>query len=296
MTVPVAVFAFNRADHLQQTLNALACNYGADNTDVTIFCDGPRNHTEREKTDSVRALARSAQGFRTVTVVEQPHNVGLEKSLIGGISAMLRNSPSVIVVEDDIVTAPHFLRYMNGALECYASELGVASVSGYAYPVSVAEETYFLRDFECWGWGVWRRSWEKMDWDGTRLLAGLRERELEREFDYHGAYPFFAMLRDQAAGRTRSWAIRARANVFLRDELTLYPRRSLTVNIGADGSGTSRSSESEIFMPKHNNGEILVRSRPPIVDATAGMAVAAFLRQDAGILSRMRRRVRRLFD
>lgn len=297
MTVPVAVFAFNRVHHLQKMLGALACNYGAADTDVTIFCDGPRSPSELEQTNLVRAYALNVSGFRTVTVVEQPHNLGLEQSLIGGISMMLKNSPSVIVVEDDIVTAPNFLRYMNDALECYADEFRVMSVSGYAYPISIAEETYFLRDFECWGWGTWRRSWEEMDWDGNRLLVQLRERNLHRAFDYDGSYPFLAMLQDQIAGRTKSWAIRARANVFLRDRLTLYPRKSLvTMNIGADGTGTSAGSDAEMFKPEGNDQRVVVSPIPPVNNAQACNAVASFLSRDTSILSRLRRKVGRLMQ
>ena len=42
MPAPIAVFAFNRADNLARTLQALAENEVADQSSLTIFCDGPR--------------------------------------------------------------------------------------------------------------------------------------------------------------------------------------------------------------------------------------------------------------
>ena len=57
MPAPIAIFAFNRPEHLQRTLDALAANSLADKSHVTIFCDGPRTDEERAKTDAARAVA-----------------------------------------------------------------------------------------------------------------------------------------------------------------------------------------------------------------------------------------------
>ena len=40
---PIAVFAFNRPDHLRRTLSALSKNIDAEASHLHLFVDGPRN-------------------------------------------------------------------------------------------------------------------------------------------------------------------------------------------------------------------------------------------------------------
>ena len=176
MPAPIAVFAFNRADNLARTLQALAENELADQSSLTIFCDGPRTEEERQKTDAVRRIARAASGFAEVTVIEREENRGLKNSLIAGISAILEAHDRIIVVEDDILTSPYFLKYMNDALDCYADVPNVGSVSGYCvkHRCPAPPETFFLRGGECWGWATWRDRWRLYSPDGAALLRELR--------------------------------------------------------------------------------------------------------------------------
>lgn len=60
-----------------------------------------------------------------------------------------------------------------------------------------------------------------------------------------GSYPYTQMLKDQIIGRNDSWAIRWYASAFLKNKLTLYPARSLVLNIGLDASGTHCDTTNE---------------------------------------------------
>lgn len=122
MPAPIAVFAFNRPDKLERTLQALSKNELADQSSVSIFCDGPRTEEERQKTDAVRRIARGATGFSQVTVVEREENRGLKRSLETGIARMFEKHERLIVLEDDIVTSKFFLQYMNDALDTKAND------------------------------------------------------------------------------------------------------------------------------------------------------------------------------
>ena len=234
---PVAIFAYRRPNHLRRTLDALARNHGADQTNVTVICDGPRSPGEASDCRSVVREAGRARPFNSITVEQRESNLGLARSIVGGTSQMLHQHERVIVLEDDIVTSPAFLTYMNDALERYSADDRVISVHGYSYPTKI-QEPFFLRGADCWGWATWRRGWELFDPDGASLLKRLREQALTDAFDFNGAYPYTRMLEDQIAGRNDSWAIRWYASAFLADKLTLYPGRCLVQNIGHDGSGT----------------------------------------------------------
>jgi hypothetical protein len=238
---PIALFTYNRLEHTAATLAALAHNPLAAESPLWAFSDGPRpgRADDPEKIAAVRNLLHSAQGFREVHVVERPENLGLSRSIIAGVGEMVGRHGRVIVLEDDIVTSPHFLRYMNDALECYEGDDRVISIHGYVYPTRTPlPEAFFLRGADCWGWATWKRGWDLFEPDGRKLLGELKARGLESAFDMNGARAYVKMLEDQIAGRCDSWAIRWDAAAFLADKLTLYPGVSLVRNIGLDHSGT----------------------------------------------------------
>lgn len=235
---PIALFAYNRPEHLRRTIEALKKNAIASQSEVYIFSDAARNSLDSERVEAVREYIRTVTGFSKIHTTERVKNKGLAESIISGVSEVLRVHESVIVLEDDMVTSPYFLAYMNEALTRYATDSRVISIHGYVYPVKAQlPETFFLRGADCWGWATWRRGWKLFNTDGASLLKTLEERNLIKKFDFDGVYPYTQMLKDQIAGRNDSWAIRWYASAFLSDKLTLYPGRSLINNIGNDKSG-----------------------------------------------------------
>jgi hypothetical protein len=239
MPAPVALFVYNRPDHAARTLAALAANGLAADTDLTIYCDGAKSPEAVQAVEATRAVARAARGFRSLRTVERDSNLGLANSVISGVTEVCGERGSVIVLEDDLVTAPAFLRFMNDALDKYERDERVGSIHGYWYPVDCAvPENFFLRGASCWGWATWSRGWQVFERDGAKLLAQLRARRLTRTFDLEGSIPYTKLLESQIAGRNNSWAIRWHASTFLAGLLQLSPGRSLVNNIGFDGSGT----------------------------------------------------------
>ncbi|MDR3358363.1 MAG: methyltransferase, TIGR04325 family [Desulfovibrio sp.] len=241
MPSPIALFAFNRPEHLRQTLSALAGNDLASQSDLTIFCDGARNFEDERAVRAVASIAESVEGFASVRIVRRPRNLGLAASIIRGVSEVLETNSTVIVLEDDLTTSPYFLRYMNDGLNCYADDPKVASIHGWCFPHVVADppETFFLHGTDCFGWATWRRAWALFEPDAGKLLAGLRKRKLAYAFNCNGTYDYMNMLDMVRAGTVGSWAVRWRAAAFLHNMYTLHPGRSLVQHKGSDGLGTN---------------------------------------------------------
>lgn len=247
---PIVLFVFARPAHTRKTLEALAANRLATESDLFIYADGARCRDEANRVGEVRALARSTAGFNSCTVIERNTNYGLSKNIIEGVTEICERYGRVIVLEDDMITSPSFLAYMNEALERFAKDKRVASIHGYVYPVKQPlPEAFFLRGADCWGWATWRRAWKHFNPDGKFLLDELNRRGLIGEFDYNGAYPFSRLLAAQIKGRRDSWAIRWHASAFLEGMLTLYPGFSLVQNTGADGSGTHCGTSNRYETP-----------------------------------------------
>lgn len=244
---PIALFVYNRLDHTRLTLEALRRNALAAESDLIIFSDAARTSAAEPGVKAVRDYVKNVDGFKSIAIIERPQNLGLAKSVIDGITSICKLYGRVIAVEDDLVTSPHFLRYMNDALTRYEHEERVISIHGYIYPVQeMLPETYFLRGADCWGWATWARGWALFDADAKKLYDAILARGESREFDFDGHYGYTAMLRAQIEGRVNSWAILWHASAFLANKLTLYPGTSLVLNIGNDDSGT-HSKRTGVF-------------------------------------------------
>jgi len=251
MLAPIALFVYNRLWHTKQTVEALQKNKFARESDIFIFSDASKIPTTASSVQEVRDYIKGITGFKSITIHERLENLGLANSIIDGVTRVCDEYGKVIVLEDDLVTSPYFLQYMNNALDLYEGEDTVISIHGYNYPVEGdLPDTFFLRGADCWGWATWRCGWALFNNDGQFLLDELRRRKLTRLFDFNGAYPYTEMLVEQIKGTNDSWAIRWYASAFLANKLTLYPGRSLVHNIGNDNSGThcgsSRSLDAEL--------------------------------------------------
>ncbi len=236
---PIVLFVYNRPDHTKKTIEALQRNELASDSELLIFSDGLKTQDDNKKVREVRGYLKRIEGFRSVKIVEREKNYGLAQSIIEGVTEVVSKYGRIIVLEDDLVTSPYFLKYMNEALDFYENYEEVVSIHGYIYPVTEKlPKTFFVRGADCWGWATWKRGWDLFEKDGKKLLDELKNRKLTKEFDFNGSYPYTRMLESNISGLNDSWAIRWYASAFLADKLTLYPGCSLVKNIGMDASGT----------------------------------------------------------
>jgi hypothetical protein len=239
---PVALFVYNRPEHTRRTVEALLGNEGVADTDLFVFSDGPRTPEAAPLVRQVREYVGSLRGFRSLSLVERPSNLGLRASIVDGVTRLCRQRGRVIVLEDDLLCARYFLAYMNLALDRYADAEPVMQIAGCTLPSSfpVPDDAFLLPFVTTWGWGTWDRAWKHYDPEVRGYDRLASDKALRRKFDLQGYFNYFQLLRSQREGRADSWGILWYASVFLRQGLTLYPRKTLVRNIGLDGSGANR--------------------------------------------------------
>jgi hypothetical protein len=276
---PIVLFVYNRPEHTLKTLEALSRNDLAASSDLYVFADGAKAGASEEvlrNIEKVREIVKSKSWCKRVQLIESAKNKGLADSVIEGVTRIVNEYGRVIVLEDDLLTSPFFLEYMNGALDLYTNEDDVACISAYIYPVPEnLPETFFIKGADCWGWATWKRAWETFEADGKKLRDRLRKRE--KEFDFGGTYPFTEMLEHQITGKNSSWAIRWYASAFLENRLCLYPGRSLIQNIGFDGSGTHGGTTGswEVSM---TGAAIRLKKLKPVEDRASKRKIAAYFK------------------
>jgi hypothetical protein len=236
---PILLFVYNRPEHLKQLIASLQANAEAAQSMLFIYTDAARNKADEEQVNKVREVIRHIDGFASIEVIERATNWGLARNIIGGVTEQIRRYGRVIVLEDDLVVAPYFLRFMNDALEAYKDEPQVGHIQACDFTQDASlPDTFLIKFTGSWGWATWERAWQHFNPDGQALLNELENRRLTRRFDFNGNYRFTRMLRRQVQGKNNSWAIRWNASLFLKDILSLNVGRSLVQNNGFDGSGT----------------------------------------------------------
>ncbi len=241
---PVVLFAYARPEHTERTLRSLKDNHGSAEHDLVVYLDGPRSpEVVAAVADVSRLVSRVAHEgwFKSVTLHESAANRGLARSVITGVSQVLSHHECAIVLEDDLLLAPDFLAFMDGALAYYAADPRIWSVSGYSPELpsltDYDHDLYLSVRASSWGWGTWRRSWDLVDWavtDYRRFEYDLRRR---RAFN-QGGPDAAAMLDAQLDGRIDSWAIRWGYSQHRFGMYSVVPAVSKVHNIGLDGSGT----------------------------------------------------------
>lgn len=252
---PILLFVYNRPEHVRRNIQALLKNELAAESELFIYSDAAKDETSQAAVKEVRAFIRSIQGFKKITITERTENWGLARSIIDGVTTLINRYGRVIVLEDDLVVAPHFLQFMNDALETYRDEERVGHIQAcdFTHDPSLPD-TFLIKWTGSWGWGTWDRAWKHFNADGKALLTELESRKLTYTFDFNGKYGYTRMLRRQIEGKNNSWAIRWNASLFLKDILSLNVGKSLVQNEGFDGSGTNCGGgglyASELYMER----------------------------------------------
>jgi hypothetical protein len=108
--------------------------------------------------NEVREYISGISGFKKVHIIERQENMGCDPSILDGVSCVISEHKKVIEVDDDIVTAPLFLEFMNKALNVFEHDERIWSISGYAPPIKIpasyTDDIYLSFRPSSWGLGT----------------------------------------------------------------------------------------------------------------------------------------------
>jgi hypothetical protein len=263
---PILLFVYNRPEHTRRTVEALLKNAIVDKSSLHIFSDGAKNEKDAQKVETVRDYIKSIKGFSKIEILFRDKNFGLANSVISGVTEVLKQYDRVIVMEDDIVTSPSFLKFMNKALAFYQDNKSIYSISGYPYPIKIPntykKDIFISYRASSWGWGTWKDRWEKVDWEVKDFGNFISDKKVQNFFD-RGGQDLTPMLKAQMKGKIDSWAIRWSYAHFKNNAYCLYPIVPLCKNIGTDKSGTHSSSSPKLDVELRDSDREFVMEQSP---------------------------------
>lgn len=275
---PIALFVYDRPEHVKKTIETLAANTGAPESELFIFSDGPKSHNA-DQVEKVRRLIGRIDGFKRIEIIKQDNNLGLAQSIISGVSGLVSRYGKVIVVEDDLILSKYFLAFMNDALTLYENDDAVMHVSGWipAADTGALPETFFYNKASCWGWATWVRAWRHFNGDAEFLYREIKKRGKMKEFNLDDSAEFSRQLEKNISGKIRTWAIKWQASIFLRDGLCLQPKISLVHNIGNDATGV-HCAKTDVYDTEVSDRRINVSRIELAESAEARRLMTAFFK------------------
>ena len=277
MYSPVAVFTYNRYEEIMKVMSALSKNIGADQTDVYVFSNAPIPTVENdeETVTKIREDLRRFSGFfRSYTVVNRTVNEGSNVNMYDGISQVINKYGRIIVLEDDILTAPAFLPFMNQALDRFEAEQDVFSICGYN-PVTMKSrlqgDSFSYDVFRSWGWATWKRCWDTFSMEeGKDIISKIDIRKAHTEAIMY----MCAFQRDipfPENNDIRYLDYRLTCTQMAHKQTVVYSKRSLCDNIGMDGNGLTvleyNAYCNENFDPNDKNTDFVLSRESLNIDS-----------------------------
>jgi len=239
---PIALFVYNRPECTLKTLEALQANHLSQQSELFVFCDGPKPNASADELSNigqVREIALSKNWCGHVELIKSDYNKGLANSIIQGVTEIVNRFGKIIVLEDDILTSPYFLTFLNGGLTTYSGSGNVYSINSYMFPISTICIDSFLSPLatSTWGWATWSDKWSCFERNADPEYHIRNSTFLKNRFNF-GSVNFTDMLNNK-----NSWGICWYYSVFGRNGLGLFPTQTLSRNIGFGNQATHTKTE-----------------------------------------------------
>lgn len=257
---PIVIFGFNRPNHLDNMLKSLNKNPEAKESKVFFFIDGYDNKND-ELINETLEIVKKDWDFSEKTINFRERNYGCKFNIINGVTEVLKDFESVIVLEDDLILGEYFLNYMNTSIEKYKTDARVWAISGWGHPqlLNIKTSSSFSTLTSPWGWGTWKNNWnifiENKLYE-KNLVSDLNEKDKNKFLFYGYADYWEEAIKKDLAGENSVWDAYWYQTIYINKGLTLFPNTSHVQNEGFDGSGM-HCKENDLFFTPLNRRETL---------------------------------------
>lgn len=176
---PVLISVYNRPVHFRKCIESLKKNELAIQTHLFITIDAPFREEDIAPNKEIIEYSKDISGFKEVTLLIREKNLGILKNDTLAMKEVFSLYDRLIRTEDDNIFSENFLSFVNEGLEFYENNDKIFSVCAYNYPINtesfVSDKGFYYSNlFSGWGFGVWKKKWEKINWDKDDVLNETR--------------------------------------------------------------------------------------------------------------------------
>ncbi len=240
----IIIFAYNRPSHFKRVLVALE-DYGIKEFYVNL--DGPKNIKDKIIQSDILFAIHNIK-FANVKLIRNKINAGLAKSIIIGISKILKKYENVIILEDDCVPFKNFFSFISNQLETKFFKLDCGAICTYMFPqISQKNSSSLfaipLNHFIPWGWAINKNNWNIFIKNKNNNLIKYNKKTI------------YSKILNKVNKRN-IWSLDFIYHNFDLKKKFIYPNFSLIKNIGFDGSGMNSKADNSLRVVGNNNKNI----------------------------------------
>lgn len=266
LQTPVALFIFNRPEHTQQCLAALAL---VQPKTLLVVGDAARNDAEQQLVIQTRNLLQKVDWPCTITTHFATQNMGCRLRVSSGLHWVFEQVEEAIILEDDCIAHPSFFYFCEAMLHRYRHDDSVMHIGGvnFQFGQQVGDGDYYFSKYaHIWGWATNRRAWQHYDvamksWPafGSNGLAQLMQQQTT-QVDYWTHH-----MQGAFDNSIDTWDYQWQYAVWANGGKCIVPQKNLVKNIGFGAGATHTTQANPLFenmqpeslltsnAPEHNN-------------------------------------------
>ncbi|MDB5017202.1 MAG: glycosyl transferase [Mucilaginibacter sp.] len=238
----IGVFCYSRANKLKRCITALLENPECANMDIVFFSDGYKGERDKAGVLETREYINSITGFKSVIKHFRERNYSTGPNFIEGLTFLSNNYEQFIIVEDDLVVSPNYIKFLLDGLAFYKNNKSVFCITAYVFPVQPADYAYdsiIYKRFCSYGWAGWADRFNNVIWDHQQLQNLMDTSPgFSKRLNAEG-YDLGRMLKKQINGKISTWDVQLQVHVAENKLKVVYPVISKVDNIGFDEESTN---------------------------------------------------------
>ncbi|MDB5110289.1 MAG: glycosyl transferase [Mucilaginibacter sp.] len=251
----IGVFCYSRANKLKQCINALLKNPECKQLDIVFFSDGFKGEHDKNGVLETRDYINSITGFKSVIKHFRDRNYSTGPNFQEGLTFLSDNYDEFIIVEDDLIVSPNYIKFLMDGLAFYRNKKSVFCITAYVYPIKVnhySYDTIVYKRFCSYGWAGWADRFKNVIWD-HRELKNLMDNSpgFNKRLNAEG-YDLGRMIRKQLTGKISTWDVQLQVHVAENRLKVIYPVLSKVNNIGFDEESTNTFGINYLKTPIDN--------------------------------------------
>ena len=265
----VAIVFFNRDDSLRDVFARVR---EARPSQLFLIQDGARAARESDPQDmeSCRKIFDDIDWECTVHKNFAEENMGCGRRVSSGISWVFEHTDRAIILEDDCIIEPTFIRFAAELLEKYKDDTRVTMISALNHfeEWDCAPYSYFFTHTGAIAaWATWKRVWDQFDFSVSDIENTYDQKLLTESF--HHKYAARARMavwksvneKAKAGEPIRYWGEQFGYLKYKLGGLCIVPSHSLSSNVGVNSKATFSGSGLE-FMYKPMRQWFFQKTRP----------------------------------
>ena len=216
--------------------------------------DGPKCQKDKELINRVKLIFDEIDWPCQLKTLFRKKNLGCRQAVSGAIDWFFEHEEKGIILEDDCLPNQSFFFFIQEMLNRYKNDERIMMVSGTNYLIEYQKldsDYFFSKHFTVWGWGTWKRAWDKYDVNIKKWPTIKKKKLLKKLIPDFYTRGYLKNAFDLVYNRQiNTWDIQWVFACIFNNGLNIIPRVNLVSNIGVTGSHSHKKTESHFYQKK----------------------------------------------